>query len=51
VIGKYYREPKKSVPLALHLLGVLVKSFKIDHCVRDTGDIVYYQTDEKLSGS
>lgn len=51
VFGKYYREPKKSGPLPFHLLGVLVKSFKKDHYVSDTGDVVYYQTDKKLSGS
>lgn len=51
MLGKYYREPKKSGPLPLHLLGVLIKSMKKDHYVNDTGDVVYYQTDKKLSGS
>ncbi|TQD76001.1 hypothetical protein C1H46_038488 [Malus baccata] len=51
VLGKYYREPKKSGPLPLHLLGVLVRSFKQDHYVSDTGDVVYYQTDKELAGS
>lgn len=51
VLGKYYREPKKSGPLPLHLLRVLSKSMKEDHYVSDSGDIVYYQTDPKLSGS
>ncbi|KAK9913743.1 hypothetical protein M0R45_037552 [Rubus argutus] len=51
VLGKYYREPKKSGPLPLHLLGVLIKSMKKDHYVSDTGDVVYYQTHKKISGS
>ncbi|XP_030540372.1 omega-3 fatty acid desaturase, chloroplastic-like [Rhodamnia argentea] len=51
VLGKYYREPKKSGPLPLHLLKVLTKSMKEDHYVSDSGDIVYYRTDPKLSGS
>ncbi|XP_016649788.1 PREDICTED: omega-3 fatty acid desaturase, chloroplastic [Prunus mume] len=51
VLGKYYREPKKSGPLPLHLLGVLIRSMKRDHYVSDTGDVVYYQTDKKLAGS
>ncbi|KAF8009707.1 hypothetical protein BT93_J0637 [Corymbia citriodora subsp. variegata] len=51
VLGKYYREPKKSGPLPLHLLRVLTKSMKQDHYVSDSGDIVYYQADPKLSGS
>lgn len=49
VLGKYYREPKKSGPIPLHLLDVLLRSLKEDHYVSDTGDIVYYQTDEDLS--
>ena len=51
MLGKYYREPKKSGPLPLHLLGVLIRSMKRDHYVSDTGDVVYYQTDKKLAGS
>nr|QCQ29193.1 omega-3 fatty acid desaturase [Camellia fraterna] len=51
VLGKYYREPKKSGPLPFHLLGSLVRSMKQDHYVSDTGDIVYYQTDPQLSVS
>ncbi|KAH9622374.1 hypothetical protein KSS87_015890 [Heliosperma pusillum] len=43
VLGKYYREPRKSGPLPLHLLDVLKQSMKKDHYVSDTGDIVYYQ--------
>ncbi|XP_042027694.1 omega-3 fatty acid desaturase, chloroplastic-like [Salvia splendens] len=49
VLGKYYKEPQKSGPLPLYLLGVLAKSMKKDHYVSDTGDIVYYQTDPKLN--
>lgn len=51
VVGKYYREPKKSGPLPFHLLGVLVRSMRKDHYVSDTGEVVYYQTDRQLSGS
>jgi omega-3 fatty acid desaturase (delta-15 desaturase) len=51
VLGKYYREPKKSGPLPFHLIGNLIRSWKQDHYVPDTGDVVYYQTDPKLSGS
>nr|GMC98344.1 omega-3 fatty acid desaturase, chloroplastic-like [Ipomoea batatas] len=51
VLGKYYREPKKSSPLPFHLLGDLIRSMKSDHYVSDTGDVVYYQSDPKLSGS
>ncbi|XP_076896806.1 sn-2 acyl-lipid omega-3 desaturase (ferredoxin), chloroplastic-like [Bidens hawaiensis] len=50
VLGKYYREPKKSSsPIPFHLLGELVRSLKKDHYVSDTGDVLYYQTDHKLS--
>ena len=51
VLGKYYREPKKSWPLPFHLLGSLIRSMKQDHYVSDTGDVVYYQTDPQLYGS
>lgn len=51
VFGKYYREPKKSGPLPVHLLGSLIRSMKTDHYVSDTGDVVYYQTDPQLYGS
>ncbi|KAA8534064.1 hypothetical protein F0562_031743 [Nyssa sinensis] len=51
VLGKYYREPKKSMPFPFHLLGILIRSMKQDHYVNDTGDVVYYQTDPKLYGS
>ncbi|KAK4363722.1 hypothetical protein RND71_018963 [Anisodus tanguticus] len=49
VLGKYYREPKKSGPIPYHLIGNLVKSMKQDHYVSDNGEIVYYQTDPKFS--
>ncbi|KAI3817821.1 hypothetical protein L1987_11619 [Smallanthus sonchifolius] len=49
VLGKYYREPKKSWPLPFHLLGLLTSSMKRDHYVSDEGDVVYYQTDPKLT--
>lgn len=50
VLGKYYREPKKSGPIPFHLIGNLVKSINEDHYVSDKGDIVYYQTDPQLNG-
>ncbi|PSR95055.1 Omega-3 fatty acid desaturase [Actinidia chinensis var. chinensis] len=50
VLGKYYREPKKSGPFPLHLFRYLVRSIKQDHFVSDIGDVVFYQTDPKLSG-
>lgn len=51
VLGKYYREPKKSGPIPFHLFDNLVKSMNQDHYVSDIGDIVYYQTDPQLIGS
>ncbi|KAJ6432506.1 hypothetical protein OIU84_019693 [Salix udensis] len=50
VLGKYYREPKKSGPLPFYLLGTLLRSMRQDHYVSDAGDILYYQTDPKLYG-
>ena len=50
MLGKYYREPKKSGPLPLHLLGTLTRSMKQDHYVSETGEIVYYQRDPELYG-
>ncbi|XP_047270676.1 omega-3 fatty acid desaturase, endoplasmic reticulum-like isoform X4 [Capsicum annuum] len=47
VLGRYYREPKKSGLIPFHLVGNLVKSMKQDHYVSDNGDIVFYQTDPK----
>ncbi|CAM0152381.1 unnamed protein product [Urochloa decumbens] len=49
VLGRYYREPHKSGPLPLHLLGVLLRSLRVDHFVSDHGDVVYYQTDHTLN--
>jgi acyl-lipid omega-3 desaturase len=51
VIGKYYKEPKKSGPLPFHLFGMLAQSLKQDHYVSDTGDVIYYQTDSKMKTS
>lgn len=51
VMGNYYREPRKSGPIPFHLVPNLVKSLSRDHYVSDTGDIVYYQTDDKLFSS
>ncbi|GFS39268.1 fatty acid desaturase 7 [Actinidia rufa] len=50
VLGKYYREPKKSGPFPFHLFRYLMRSIRQDHFVSDIGDIVFYQTDAKLSG-
>ncbi|KAI5578991.1 hypothetical protein BDE02_08G062400 [Populus trichocarpa] len=50
VLGKYYREPRKSEPLPFYLLGTLVRSMKQDHYVSNTGDVLYYQTDPELCG-
>ena len=51
VLGKYYKEPKKSGPLPLHLFGVLSESLKQDHYVSDMGDVVYYQIDKMMNTS
>ncbi|CAH9057739.1 unnamed protein product [Cuscuta epithymum] len=51
VLGKYYKEPKKSWALPFHLLGELFRSMQKDHFVSDTGDVVYYQSDTKIAGS
>ena len=48
VLGKYYREPKKSGPFPSHLFENLVRSIKEDHYVDDSGEILYYQTDIEL---
>ncbi|XVF19853.1 hypothetical protein REPUB_Repub11eG0146700 [Reevesia pubescens] len=48
VIGKYYREPKKSGPIPFHLIKNLVTSLRQDHYVSNNGDIVYYRTDPQL---
>lgn len=50
VLGKYYREPERSGPLPVHLIGVLMRSLRMDHFVSDVGDIVYYQADPRFSG-
>ncbi|XP_066334787.1 probable fatty acid desaturase DES1 [Miscanthus floridulus] len=47
VLGRYYREPHKSGPLPLHLLGVFLRSIRVNHFVSDHGDVVYYQTDHE----
>lgn len=49
VLGNYYREPRKSGPVPIHLIPTLMKSLNRDHYVSDNGDIVYYETDYKLS--
>ncbi|GFZ01589.1 fatty acid desaturase 8 [Actinidia rufa] len=50
VLGKYYREPKKSGPIPFHLLSYLVRSIHQDHYVSDKGEVVFYQTDPQLYG-
>nr|ARQ20744.1 omega-3 fatty acid desaturase [Eucommia ulmoides] len=51
VLGKYYREPRKSGPFPFHLISYLKRSMQQDHYVSDTGDVVFYQTDHQLYGS
>ncbi|KAL9140913.1 hypothetical protein ABFS82_14G068900 [Erythranthe guttata] len=51
VLGEYYREPKKSGPIPIHLVQSLVDSIQHDHYVSDTGDVVFYQTDDKQFSS
>ncbi|GFP80599.1 omega-3 fatty acid desaturase endoplasmic reticulum [Phtheirospermum japonicum] len=48
VLGDYYREPRKSGVIPFHLIPSLVESIQSDHYVSDSGDIVYYQTDDKI---
>ncbi|KAJ0738075.1 putative fatty acid desaturase domain-containing protein [Helianthus annuus] len=50
VLGKYYREPKKSGLIPVHLINNLTRSIRQDHFVSDVGDIVYYQTDDDMIG-
>jgi omega-3 fatty acid desaturase (delta-15 desaturase) len=50
VMGPYYREPVKSPgPIPTHLIEPLVRSFRNDHYVDDSGDIVYYKADPQLA--
>lgn len=52
MIGKYYRQPKKSGPFPLlDAVGSYMNSLRKDHFVSDNGDVVYYQTDPRLAGS
>ncbi|GER28064.1 omega-3 fatty acid desaturase [Striga asiatica] len=51
VLREYYREPKKSGLIPIHLIPNLVKSIQTDHFVSDHGDVVYYQTDDKIFSS
>ncbi|GAB4825998.1 sn-2 acyl-lipid omega-3 desaturase (ferredoxin), chloroplastic [Ancistrocladus abbreviatus] len=48
ILGKYYKEPKKSGAIPFHLIGSYISSLKHNHYVSDDGDVVYYQTDPKL---
>lgn len=49
VFGPYYREPVKSGFFPTHLLEPLIRSFKNDHYVDDTGDIVLYKQSPELA--
>lgn len=50
VMGDYYRKVEPSPgPLPTHLIEPLIRSFKEDRFVADTGDIVYYQDDSSPS--
>ncbi|KAH7837762.1 hypothetical protein Vadar_017653 [Vaccinium darrowii] len=51
VLGKYYREPRKSSgPVPFHLFSCLARSIQEDHYVSDTGEVLYYQSDPQLYG-
>ncbi|PWA82591.1 omega-3 fatty acid desaturase [Artemisia annua] len=50
VLGNYYREPKKSGLIPVHLIDNLVRSISQDHYVSDVGDVLYYQTDYRMMG-
>ncbi|KAK9057562.1 hypothetical protein SSX86_022398 [Deinandra increscens subsp. villosa] len=47
VLGRYYREPKRSGPIPVHLISNWVRSIKQDNYVSDVGDVVFYQTDDR----
>ncbi|KAL8089519.1 hypothetical protein AgCh_039116 [Apium graveolens] len=49
VLGKYYREPKKSGVFPVHLVKDLLKSIQQDHYVSDAGEVVFYQKDPTLN--
>lgn len=52
VLGKYYRTPAKSPgPIPTHLLEPLVRSFRNDHYVEDSGDIVFYKRDPSFGAA
>eukprot|EP00475_Leptophrys_vorax_P022758 TRINITY_DN3097_c0_g1_i5.p1 TRINITY_DN3097_c0_g1~~TRINITY_DN3097_c0_g1_i5.p1 ORF type:complete len:436 (+),score=-2.06 TRINITY_DN3097_c0_g1_i5:57-1364(+) len=49
ILGKYYREPDPCPGIfPLHLFPVVRISIQKDHYVADTGEILYYQKDEKM---
>jgi omega-3 fatty acid desaturase (delta-15 desaturase) len=50
-MGEFYRDPKKSGPIPVHLLDSLIRSLKEDHFVSDEGDVVYYQSDPTFSSN
>jgi omega-3 fatty acid desaturase (delta-15 desaturase) len=50
-MGPYYRQPAPSPGLfPTHLVEPLVRSFKNDHYVEDSGDIVFYKQDPQFAG-
>ncbi|KAJ8448321.1 hypothetical protein Cgig2_021949 [Carnegiea gigantea] len=50
IMGKYYKEPKKSAgPFPFHVIGIFLEALRINHFVSDSGDIVYYETDPHLT--
>jgi acyl-lipid omega-3 desaturase len=50
VMGPYYRKVEPSPGwFPMHLFKPLVRSFRRDHYVDDTGDIVFYKTDPGLT--
>lgn len=50
ILGKYYKEPKRSQgPFPFHLIESFLNSLRINHFVSDSGDVIYYQTDPHLA--
>ncbi|KAK1357136.1 Omega-3 fatty acid desaturase [Heracleum sosnowskyi] len=49
VLGKYYREPKRSGLFPFHLVTDLLRSIQQDHYVSDAGEVVFYQKDPSLN--
>ncbi|KAI5071483.1 hypothetical protein GOP47_0013734 [Adiantum capillus-veneris] len=47
ILGKYYREPKKSGVLPVHLIKQVLTSLQEDHYVDDEGDVIFYKSDKR----